>query len=131
MKKPSLVKEALPRKQLEEKAKTLKEILTDLHGTRHCDLYSKEGYLDKRKWVLLSKHQQAYTELEEVFDRCRIDLDNMRKERELQKQKLQELSTEIENLRRHNHYDAKTDMWQIPQRQLFALEKEAKTLLGL
>jgi len=58
-------------------------------------------------------------------------IEELVRERGLQKQKLQQIAVEIENLRRHNHYDAETDKWLIPQRQLFALEKQANKVLGV
>jgi RecJ-like exonuclease len=67
--------------------------------------------------------------LETHLEACNKLIDEMQRERGLLKQKLQQIAVEIENLRRHNRYNAETDKWQIPQRQLFALEKKFEELL--
>jgi hypothetical protein len=76
---------------------------------------------------------QAYVqEIENKVEICRRANEKHIPLVEVEKLKttLQEVSIEIENLRRYNKYDAKTDNWLVPQRQLFALQKKANELLG-
>jgi len=115
------------KKKIQEKAKTFYELGKEWMETKVVDDRNNE------KWVLVSVAQQEIDKLKTFRDNavkkwCDSQAE-LERERGSLKQKLQQIAVEIENLRRQNQYNYKTDKWQVPQRQLFALEKKFEELL--